>query len=323
MLAQTFYAYHVLKDYDLALRLLAQAVVRRPSDLRLLELRSFIERRNGDYPAMIETIREARRLDPREEDWTRRLVQMQIMLHRYDAARAELEQTGIGGYFADLWRVMLDAEDGLDPRQLEKGFLAVHRKYAPESSASILWSAHIVARNYPAALDLLADFPPPGQGQFFGMFLYDYRLGFELLPRWFLGEHEKVAELVARSRAMIAEAVADDRLQGLGQPMLSNAMLAAIEGRTEETEAQIRLWYAATQRDPLARFFVRELACRALGMAGSASAAVDCLREGFVEPGFVIPFIEPALPYYDAIRDDPGFVTLLGELKDQGERNVE
>jgi hypothetical protein len=58
-------------------------------------------------------------------------------------------------------------------------------------------------------------------------------------------------------------------------------------------------------------------------MAGSASAAVDCLREGFVEPGFVIPFIEPALPYYDAIRDDPGFVTLLGELKDQGERNVE
>ncbi len=50
-------------------------------------------------------------------------------------------------------------------------------------------------------------------------------------------------------------------------------------------------------------------------MAGAAAAAVGCLRRGFAEPSNVHPFLEPYLPYYDPIRDDPAFRSLLAELE--------
>jgi len=52
----------------------------------------------------------------------------------------------------------------------------------------------------------------------------------------------------------------------------------------------------------------RHYACRALGMARAASAAIECLRAALVEPSLVMPFIEPLLPYYDPIREHPEFV---------------
>jgi hypothetical protein len=56
-------------------------------------------------------------------------------------------------------------------------------------------------------------------------------------------------------------------------------------------------------------------ACQVLGMAGAASAAVDCLRKAFAEPSNAHPFFEPYLPYYDSIREDPAFTELLAEFE--------
>jgi hypothetical protein len=56
-------------------------------------------------------------------------------------------------------------------------------------------------------------------------------------------------------------------------------------------------------------------ACQTLGMAGAAAAAVDCLRKAFAEPSNAHPFLEPYLPYYDPIRDDPAFIDLLAEIE--------
>lgn len=49
-------------------------------------------------------------------------------------------------------------------------------------------------------------------------------------------------------------------------------------------------------------------------MAGATTAAVDCIREALVEPSLALPFLEPYLPYYDSIRDQPEFIALLSEL---------
>jgi len=40
-------------------------------------------------------------------------------------------------------------------------------------------------------------------------------------------------------------------------------------------------------------------------------ADVDCLREAYPKPSTAFPFLEPYLPYYDPIRDEPAFVELL------------
>jgi hypothetical protein len=49
-------------------------------------------------------------------------------------------------------------------------------------------------------------------------------------------------------------------------------------------------------------------------MAGLAEAAVACIRNGLEEPSSIIPFIEPHLPFYDPVRDEPAFVELLEEI---------
>ena len=55
-------------------------------------------------------------------------------------------------------------------------------------------------------------------------------------------------------------------------------------------------------------------ACEALGMAGAAGAAVECIRASLEVPSNILPFLEPHLPFYDPIRETPEFIELLAEL---------
>ena len=62
------------------------------------------------------------------------------------------------------------------------------------------------------------------------------------------------------------------------------------------------------------RILWRDILCQLLGMAGAAEAAVECIREGLAEPSGIMPFMEPYLPFYDSIREEPAFVELVEEL---------
>lgn len=59
----------------------------------------------------------------------------------------------------------------------------------------------------------------------------------------------------------------------------------------------------------------RHVSCQALGIARAGAAAVECIRESLDEASLVYPFLEPNLPYYDAIRDEPEFIELLTEIE--------
>jgi hypothetical protein len=103
--------------------------------------------------------------------------------------------------------------------------------------------------------------------------------------------------------------------------ILSKALLAAVEGNSEEAERQISIWHRSSKRDLAERALMWNLSCEVLGMAGAAEAAVACIRDGLEQPSSVIPFIEPHLPYYDPIRNESVFVEMLEELggSSQGE----
>ena len=51
--------------------------------------------------------------------------------------------------------------------------------------------------------------------------------------------------------------------------------------------------------------------------AHQATATVECIQSSLTEPSYEIPFIEPYLPYYDSIREEPEFVEFLAELDSQ------
>lgn len=49
-------------------------------------------------------------------------------------------------------------------------------------------------------------------------------------------------------------------------------------------------------------------------MLGATDAAVECIRDGLVEPSYVTPFLEPYLPFYDPVRNESAFKDLLKEI---------
>jgi hypothetical protein len=93
------------------------------------------------------------------------------------------------------------------------------------------------------------------------------------------------------------------------------ALATAAAGDRAETERLVRAWFRKAARDPADLTILRHYACRALGMAGATPAAVECLRSGLAQPSQAMPFLEPLLPYYDSMRDDPVFVALVHGLQ--------
>ena len=51
LIAQAYYTYYVIKDFDLAHEIASQAQALAPSDARLAEMKSWIEQRQGDFDA--------------------------------------------------------------------------------------------------------------------------------------------------------------------------------------------------------------------------------------------------------------------------------
>jgi hypothetical protein len=48
-----------------------------------------------------------------------------------------------------------------------------------------------------------------------------------------------------------------------------------------------------------------------------ARGVVECIRAGVEAPSYVMPFIEPYLPYYDSMRNEPAFLALPAEIQGQ------
>ena len=51
--------------------------------------------------------------------------------------------------------------------------------------------------------------------------------------------------------------------------------------------------------------------CRIFAMVEDGENAAACIREALVKPSYVMPFLEPYLPFYDAVRNEPAFESLL------------
>ena len=96
---------------------------------------------------------------------------------------------------------------------------------------------------------------------------------------------------------------------------LALAMLAAIQGEMETAVRINRRWLRLIKNEWAERPAFRHLSCQIYGMAGATDAAVQCIRAGLAEPSWVMPFLEPYLPYYDSIREQPAFIELVVELE--------
>ena len=311
LIAQTYYTYYILRDYALALQIADQALKIVPSDTQLIAITSWIKRRQGDYAGYVEAMRLARRLEPGNATWARGIVGQLMVLHEYDAALAEIEAYKGHDYGIETSRAILAMREHGDLKRLASDIESLADEMGTRISPWDVWQSHFNARNFEEAERALDAIPGrrrhrPGAG-------IPSKQALAIETFWAMGDADRLAEQVADARRYLDQAGTTDEPPTM-RLALSRALLAAVEGNAEETERQVRNWFRLSKQDLVERTVYWNLACETLSMAGAAEAAVRCIRDGLAEPSAIIPFIEPHLPYYDPIRNEPVFVELVEEL---------
>ena len=312
LMAKFYYTYYALKDYPTAYELIKQAESLRPSDVRLLEIMTYIQRRLGVFDERVETVRKLIELDPLNSLRQAALVWNLGWMHRYDEALAASHATDAESYQLSHWRSLLELREHRDIDQWLVDMESIHQRYAGEAEQMPLWEARIAARDFSGAEQLL-----PGlrsNGSEIGVYMSEQEVA-SIITAWSLGDDETLAAILPVKRAFLEQSRGDDGEFINYGTNLEVALIAAAEGKTEEAERRVRMALREARKDMTAQTAMLANACQVLGMAGAAAAAVDCLRTAFSVPSTAHPFLEPYLPYYDPIRDDPAFIELLAEIE--------
>jgi len=316
LIAQAFYTYYILKNYDRAHRLVTQAQTMRPSDARVVQLKSWIERRQGKFGDFIESTRLARTLDPRNPTWTSMVTNGLVMTHRYEEARQEIEDSAFQDYDILLMHGILQLREHRDFGLWAETLAALQKEFINSDDPNSMWEAHIANRDYAAAEQVASAMKEQAKS--------DHDLGVIskknkslIITYWFLQKSISLEELLADTRSSIEKNRRSDNEYVQATIGVDLALVAAVEGNTVETEQLIRRWRRVVAADYFTEFaaFLHET-CRILGIAKATAAAVECIRTGLAQPSHVDPLVEPFLPYYDSMRDEPAFAELLAELDD-------
>ncbi len=197
-----------------------------------------------------------------------------------------------------------------DLKRMAREVAAIDDRYDTKTSRDDKFFAYVMSRDFEAAASVVEAMPEEGATP---MGLSDRHFN-QLVVSHFLGDEDKVAELTALGRRNLEESGVDPEAIR-DYRAIALAAFAALEGDAEAAERFIQQYYRGSGTDWANRVFNRDFTCQILGVAGVADAAVQCIRDGLEEPSYVMPFLEPHLPFYDPIRNEPVFVQLLEELE--------
>jgi TolB-like protein len=315
LMAQAYFAYYTLKDYDFAHDLVSQAIALRPSDTRLLMLKTWIERRQGDFLARIETMREARALDPRDEKWTGMLINNLMLTHRYDEAVEELEKIDISGYYLESTKSLLDLREHRNIDRFVAELERLHKTYEGSGRVEYLQEAYIAQRDYDAAESLLGQLPEEYEKPEPVNPHLSERNTAEIATYWLSGKQELMEQAVARARAHLERSRSPDGSYEHEDLIADEGLLEAVSGNTEVAERYLHRAVRAMEADPAVVVSWSHYVCRMFAMVGALESTVDCLRRVLTKPSAAQYFLEPMLPYYDVMREEPMFVEMQADFE--------
>jgi TolB-like protein len=313
LVGQAYYTYYTLKDYDLAYQYVVEAQALLPSDLKIVQIKSWIQRRQGDFEGRTETLRLAKMLDPRDEGSALSLIRHLATMHRYDEAAQELDNTDFDSQWFLYLRNALSFRDHQDLDRWVAGLLNIAREFEGPQALYHEIDALIAGRDFESAASIIEsdrmkvfDGGHPNN--------LNNTVASRLLIYWLQGDKESLGEALIEAREINERNKHPDGSLKNSGVLLDMALVAAAAGEREETERLIRRWHREAVADQAEIINGRQYACETLGMAAAAAAAVECIRDSLANPSNVFPFLEPRLPFYDPIREEPEFIELLAEL---------
>jgi len=311
LIAQAYYIYYILKDFDHAYDVVMEALERQPSDTGIWELKTWIQRRQGEMDARIESIRQLARLDPRNPRWTALLIKDLFITHRYDKALSEIQNTTVDDEDLVVIRSYLELWKHGDFEQLLRSMEAIYKAIDVRFQGD-LWLAYIVNRDYSGARQLTDGFDinktaNPG-------ILSDSVLT-GVLTYWLMGDETRLKEFISYARIQLSARADDKGDFEQFRSYLYMAMVFAAEGNREETIAHIRRWETQYASDVTEPMFFGDLKCIFLAMINETGSTVECLRTQFQLPSFTLPFLHPYLPFFDSMRNEPAFLELMVDVE--------
>lgn len=311
LIGQAAYVYYALKDYDRAHDILSRALKMNPSDVLAVRLRSWIERRQGDFEAYLRSKREARSLDPRNPVLTDALLKALLITHRYEEAWTEQKLSPVESFTTAYTEILHSFQESRDFPRLRESMREICQYY---KEANCGWDAFIANRDYPGALHALDktqdEVREPGLSE------YDRR---QIFTYWLLQDYGFLARALPQWQAKLAGDRDDSGEFRRHQSYIAAAMLAGIQGNSDEAEQLVQRWHRQAPVDRAMRIVLLQDTCRVLGMIAATHAAVECIREGIAQASLVIPFFEPYLPFYDSLRDQPEFIAMLADIDGPGQ----
>ncbi|HMB60068.1 MAG TPA: hypothetical protein VKN35_09155, partial [Xanthomonadales bacterium] len=166
------------------------------------------------------------------------------------------------------------------------------------------WDVYIENRNYSEALAVLDE--DANRNRQLGI---EEASRYRIFTLWLMDE-----------QALLAQGLPDWQRQlelmdaGGTQTHVESALLSGIQGNLKDVEKSFQLWNRQEDMDWAERITSRHHICRILGMIGATPAAVQCVRDGLEEPSYIDPLVEPYLPFYDSIREEPEFSEMLLDI---------
>lgn len=308
LVGQAVYVYYTLKDYNRAHDIISKALSMNPSDVRVIELKSWIERRQGDFNAFLASRKEARRLDPRNPKWTNLLIQTLLMTHRYDEAWAEAENSSLKSFYTDYTKSLFLFRQDRDYKRFQDSIEELCQSFdKPEQDCG--WEANIANRDYLGALDALQQADPDVTN-----LTRSISERKRVFTYWLMQDEVALAQGLDQWKAQIEENRDDSGDFRDSRSYIGSALLDGIQGNTSESVQQIQQWYRDEPVDWANRTINTHEICRVLGMIKATTAAVKCIQDGLVRPSYMVPFLEPYLPFYDSIHDEPEFIEMVVDI---------
>ncbi len=323
--AQSLYTYYILRENTTALELVTRALDKAPSDTRLLSIKSWIQRRLGDFTGKIETTRQIVMLEPTNKMMRSSLISSLMAVHDYAGAEAALPSNTESTRAIDLHRITLDLRNHGDAKRYVAELEAVYAGYresnATRRSLSLglkLWEAYIADRQFDAADELFTslDFTPldqfnnpPG--------VISEQLAYAIFSAWHSQDSERISSVSERGWEIVngQPARREDGDVNYQLPYdLDRVLVNGLNGNAERTEQLVQNIMRDAANDATLVWSLRPRLCHALGMSGAKAATLSCLRAALTRPSMAVNYLEPLLPYYDSIRQSPEFVELMAEI---------
>jgi tetratricopeptide (TPR) repeat protein len=230
-------------------------------------------------------------------------------LHRYDEVQAELENLSLESFYSGYFRALLSFRETRDLKQLHAAGQELCSRYEEPACG---WEIAIANRDYDLALKVLdgSEFPEDRQG-------LDSTERRRIQTYWLNGELDLLQQGLPRWQELLDTDRDDSGGFKTDRSYFNSALLLAIQGKPDEAEQLIERAEQLPIMDWTSRVVYKHEVCRVLGLIAATQAAVNCIQQGLEDPSLVNPFLEPYLPFYDAVRKQPEFIQMLAEIDGQ------